>query len=325
MPQHHYSAYGLSLIADTALPNLLPLKDIPDQPDLFIHVSTDGSRSFSQTGLWQPHPRFVSRRPQDHLNEPWLKIWRDEEEHIRLEYGDGVEFIIDSAIKNLWMKVPEQFDVTYAETYLVNQGLGFVLRLKGITCLHASAVVMNGEAVLFCAPSGYGKSTLATYCALKGHPIITDDISPLRVKDGRVFVLPGYPRLRLTPETTEGFFGPDHQLALMAEGWDKYYLPLHDRDSWGKFSLEPFPVKAVYLLASWGDAPEIRPVSSARAFMQLMENAYLSYLMDSAVHIADSVVLSQLVMSSPVRQIDNFPGLPHLDLTYRAILDDLGE
>jgi hypothetical protein len=317
----HYTAYGLTIAADLPLPNLRPLAEAPTSVDVSI-LSRAAPPAVS---AWQPHPRFVSRRPQDQNGSAWLTIWTDERGGCtRLRYGDGVEFIIAPDARTLWMHIPPHFSTAYAETYLLNQGFGFIMRLRGQTCLHASAVCIDGEAVLFSAPSGYGKSTLAAYFALRHqHPVITDDIAPLFVQGDAVWVKPGYPRLRLTPESAEAFFGRDHALQLTAEDWDKFYLPLHDAPEAGHFSTQPLRVRAVYLLRTWGDQPTIAPLAPAGALRLLMDNTYLNYLMDKTVYAADFAVISHLSSSAAVRAIDGYPGLAQLDLTYRAIMDDL--
>ena len=46
---------------------------------------------------------------------------------------------------------------------------------RGDLMLHASAVVARGRAVLFCGPSGRGKSTLALVLAREGLPVLAED------------------------------------------------------------------------------------------------------------------------------------------------------
>jgi hypothetical protein len=82
-----------------------------------------------------------------------------------------------------------------------------VLALQGVFCLHASAVLIKGRAVLFIGESGVGKSSLATY----GEQIgawrrVSDDVTAA-AKD--FDVLPHFPQLKLPPEAQAGLDVPE--------------------------------------------------------------------------------------------------------------------
>ncbi|NIO13431.1 MAG: serine/threonine protein kinase, partial [Gammaproteobacteria bacterium] len=85
--------------------------------------------------------------------------------------------------------------------------LGFVLRLRGVLSLHASVIDINGEAVGFMGAAGAGKSTLAAAFAKKGFAVMSDDILALKPGDSAPFAQPGYPRLRLWPDSAVVLFG----------------------------------------------------------------------------------------------------------------------
>jgi hypothetical protein len=81
-------------------------------------------------------------------------------------------------------------------------GLITALALRDRWCLHASAVVCEGEAVLFVGDSGAGKSTLAREiaAACPGWSRLTDDLTPVELAGGRLAVRPDFPQLKLAPE-----------------------------------------------------------------------------------------------------------------------------
>lgn len=79
--------------------------------------------------------------------------------------------------------------------FLTGTTFGILLHQRGLVVLHASGVVVSGQAVLFMGPSGAGKSTLATALAQRGYPLVTDDFCvvgadgagrPLVHPDGRL-------------------------------------------------------------------------------------------------------------------------------------------
>jgi hypothetical protein len=68
---------------------------------------------------------------------------------------------------------------------------------NSIYCLHASAVLINGQAIAFVGESGQGKSTLAHYLSQTWQRL-GDDILPIGVGDNAgIFTHPHFPQLKL--------------------------------------------------------------------------------------------------------------------------------
>jgi len=84
-----------------------------------------------------------------------------------------------------------------AATYLLGPVLGLLLRLRGVTCLHASAVALADRAIAFVGSEGAGKSTTAALLARKGLAIISDDVVALVERDALFTFIPAYPYLSL--------------------------------------------------------------------------------------------------------------------------------
>ena len=101
------------------------------------------------------------------------------------------DLVISSAdYHTLPLQPPTGADPAVAD--YVNSGALFGRRLisYGGLVLHACAVVHDGKAYLFAAPSGTGKSTHARlWCAaLAGSYILNDDKPAIRILDGRAYV-----------------------------------------------------------------------------------------------------------------------------------------
>jgi len=77
--------------------------------------------------------------------------------------------------------------------------MSLVLRQRGWLPLHASAIELEGRALLFMGKSGAGKSTLAAAFETGGHPLLADDVVGIRNNRGRNMALPGFRRVRLDP------------------------------------------------------------------------------------------------------------------------------
>ena len=101
----------------------------------------------------------------------------------------------------------------------------FYLHLEGVhLCIHAGVVELEGQAVILCAPSTGGKSTLTDLFVRKGHRLVTDDKAALFLREGEVFAIPSHPYHR-----------PYRQFETLGQ-------------LSGRFDPAPLPVSALYEL-----------------------------------------------------------------------------
>lgn len=82
---------------------------------------------------------------------------------------------------------------------VLGPALVLALARQDVWCLHASAVEMEGRAILFLGRSGAGKSTLAHRLASNGvvSRRLADDVVPVAVAGGTLWCLPHFPQLKL--------------------------------------------------------------------------------------------------------------------------------
>jgi len=179
--------------------------------------------------------------------------------------------------------------------------LGFVLRLRGVTCLHASAIAIDGVAIALAGVAGAGKSTAAAQFASMGYPILSDDIVMLQ-ESGSGFCVPPAPvRLRLWPASVEHFYGCADALPRLTSSWEKRYLDL--RDAGQHVESAPLPLAAVYLLNDpQNTADDIEEVAPSAAMMQLLANVYVNYMLDDRFRGTDFARISKLVNTVTIRQ-----------------------
>lgn len=148
--------------------------------------------------------------------------------------------------------------------WVMGSGWGTICYQRGILIVHASAVEVSGSAMLFCARSGGGKSTLAAQLGASGFPLVSDDLCRIDLSaQGPPVVFPAAPRLKLWTDALG-------KLGLSQESME----PDHLRE--GKFHLSragqgvagALPVGGIYLL-EWGE-PAIRQIFGLAAFRRFL-------------------------------------------------------
>jgi hypothetical protein len=219
-------------------------------------------------------------------------------------YSDDVRFAVERHGREVWGEWPDNYSLEDACTYLLGPVIGFVLRLRGVTCLHASAVAIDEQAIALVGPPGAGKSTTAAAFARCGFSVIADDVVAL-MQDGESFhVQPGYPRLNLWSDSVYALFGSGKSLPRIAPTWDKRYLTLGDNGL--GFSASSLPLRAIYLLGAREAAlaaPVIDDIARSNALRELVTNTYVNYLLDRDLRSQEFDMLTRLVVRIPIRWV----------------------
>lgn len=212
--------------------------------------------------------------------------------------------------------------------YLVEiQLLGMVfavwLERRGSPTLHASAVVVGGQAVAFLATKGGGKTTAGLGLIAAGHALLADDLLALRPTDSAVFAQPGYPMLRLWPEQAEHLVGGYADLPLVHPSFFKRRLTVEG--DVGRFHPAPAPLARIYLprRAAGGEMAMTR-VRSTDAVIAMIQHSFLR----EAVHglgLAGARLeqFAQVLRSLEVRAIRYPTGYDRLPELAEAVEADL--
>jgi hypothetical protein len=245
--------------------------------------------------------------------------------YLRLLMSDGLECVIDGGGTEIWVDAPGVSDADVAEC-LLGPILGIALRRHGIVCLHASAVEIDGRAVAFAGRQGAGKSTLAALFAMRGCPVIADDLSALIDGGDTMVVQPGAPYLRMRPGAAEASAGRLGRRADLKPSPDRLYLDLDLRAPGYRARSSPLLLGGVYCL-DWssppaGGEPRLEPMTGADAVMSLISDTWATRLLDGLKRAAELDVLARLVNQVPVRRIVQVESQAVLELADR-ILDDV--
>jgi hypothetical protein len=319
-----YPLFGLELHSNLALPEISSIRLAPDRlrdtglpPDSECKIALHLQRAPYETPASRPGQLVES--PSDAsfvesaiytsefhgpLGQPALRIWNvDGGQFWRIEYFDGTQFWFNRGGTEVWGTWPENLTIEDAATYLLGPVLGLLLRMRGSTCLHGSAVSLGDSVVAFVGPQGAGKSTTAAALAQEGCPIVSDDVVALVEVDGEFQVHPAYPYLCLWPESVEALFGSAEALPQFSSAYDKRCLSLHSRNL--AFESRQLPLRAIYV---FGDrrselAPAISAMSAQNSFLALVANAFATNVLEPGLRANEFSTLGRLIPRIPVRQV----------------------
>jgi hypothetical protein len=111
-------------------------------------------------------------------------------------------------------------------TWLNGTVLAYLLQYHGFLVLHASAIVVHGQAVLFCGSSGQGKSTLAATMDQKGYPFLTDDLAVVRFHEQHMELMPMSTGAKLWTDTIAHLGKLSEALQPIGHRPGKFELPI---------------------------------------------------------------------------------------------------
>lgn len=315
------TVYGLGLRVNMPIAGLAGLA-APAQVDVNMTLGSLPPE-LARPSLGDVEEYYASPNRDVH-GQPTLKVFRlFGGEYFRINYRDGTVIVVDAQGENVWAIWPDTATVEDTATYLLGPILGFVLRLRGVICLHASAVAVGDKAIALVGPSGAGKSSTAAAFARLGYPVLSDDVVALSDLGDRFEVRPAYPRVRLWPESVLSLFGSDNALPRITPGWDKRFLDL--RTPGYQFQHVPLPLAAVYFLGGRsGDisVPIVEPVSPRNALIRLVTDTYTNYLLNLAQRAQEFELLGRMVENVPTRQVTPGADFSRIDDLCAAIVAD---
>jgi|SRR5690348_12744407 len=304
-----YGIFGLIFRSNATLPGVVPLS-LPatsTSPDIHLRL---GISPHSELELPTEEEELADVSPfTTETGEPVRRMWRVANGALlRISYFDGTQFWLDCKRENLWATWPGNSSLENTLTYLLGPILGIMLRLRGVTCLHASSVSFGEFAVAFVGWAGSGKSTTAAAFARQGHAVLSDDIVALVEKNGTFHTLPAYPHLCLWPDSVGMLCGSPEALPRFVHDWEKRRLALGIDGT--QFENRALPLGAVYILGERrrDPAPYVESVAAQDALMSLITETYANKMLDRELRAREFTDLGRLVANIPVRRI-----YPHQD------------
>jgi len=301
-----YWVYGLGISSDVEIPAFGPVRRLPGCE---IHFEIGPEPAWVQEVASPPGEIVYSPALRERADSTLTITSLLAGKFLEFRYDDGTRFVMNDSTTRLWAAPGPGLSNEDVFVYLAGPIMGFALRRRERFALHASAVLIGEGAVAFCGEPGSGKSTTAAALALRGNPVMCEDICPLQNLQDRKHVVPAYPRIGLWPDSARRLFAAADTLPLISAGWEKRFLPLDGRLA--SFAESPAPLAAIYLLAPRSDtplAPCIEPLSQRESVLALVQNTYMNYLLSKEQRAAEFDTVANLVT-----EVDCYRVTPHAD------------
>ena len=318
-----YSVFGVTIRSTAPVPGLIPLQASIGNPDIELSLGCSASPLATAHSNHSESVVYTSAYTAP-SGTPALRIFQEQEHGLfHLVYFDGMQFWMDRHGTKLWAAWPSESSAEEAATYILGPVLGLLLRFRGITCLHASAVAINGSVIAFVGSEGAGKSTTAAAFARAGFAAVSDDVVALVERDGDFFVSPSYPHLCLWPESVEMLYGTADALPPFVSNWEKRRLSVANGGA--RFEDGALPLRAIYILDEirGEPGPYVEAVTGQTGLLSLVANSFATNMLDSELRASEFRTLSSLVGKVPLRRLFTSKGhLAPADLC-QAVLHDL--
>lgn len=206
--------------------------------------------------------------------------------------------------------------------FVLSSIMGSLAHQNGFLPLHASAVEMGGECVLFAGSSGNGKSTLAAALYGRGHRLMADDLCAISVDSrGRPMVHPGYRHLKLWADALDELDPSMGELHRVRSEIDKFSVRLTDR-----VGSQALPLRKVFALTPRTSATVEFQEMEGREKLNFIrrETFRLKLVRGFGVRETHFALCSALAKNTPmylVRRPQGFDGLGQLVLHLEERLD----
>ncbi|MFL0770593.1 MAG: hypothetical protein AB8B36_12075 [Prochlorococcus sp.] len=217
-----YSAFGLEITSDLALPEL---STTPNADACADQVSIAASSR-------QDWPALKASKHSTPTVQMSCGDWRLELEGIGW-------FRVHAGLSISWQRWDDSVSDRDLRTFLVGSALGALMIQRGCLVLQGTAMVKEGQAVLLLGSPASGKSTLAWCLHQQGWQLLS---SELTVIDQQGMVWPGMQQLKLWHDAAVELGLEWQQMPLVRRGLKRYSLLPPDL----AVALQPTPLAVIY-------------------------------------------------------------------------------
>ena len=250
MSSYKYQAYNLNFETCLALPQLQT--SLAEKADVKV--------SWGKID-WHPPQQIEGHRCWQIEGKDVYFYWQFSGKYL---LRDGKEIIIDP--------LPEVNSEHIIGLPILGPIMAMLLHQRNYFVLHASGIKIGDRACVFLGCKGQGKSTMAATLYGRGHQLVADDIAAITLDSGgQAILLPGFPQIRLWPDSVTAALGDANPERL-----PEIYPNIAKRacPTFNNFFDQSLPLERIYILGS-GERPQIESLSIQEAIKQLVGNSYI--------------------------------------------------
>ncbi|HUR18784.1 MAG TPA: hypothetical protein VMZ51_07600 [Acidimicrobiales bacterium] len=241
------SCYGFGVTSSVPLQFVRSGSGVPLQ---IAEERLDDPPGSTRVALFTGHPERPFRAELRQVGGE-LRLQVNEEGWFGIDTGSGV------------VTMPPDPDEVHREERLWSYPASLCLRARRDLAVHAAAVEVAGQALVFVAPGGTGKTTLAAAFHQAGYRVLAEDISCCRVTSTPV-LFPGPALLRMRPDSAERM-DLTGTTVVARDQWRSHLSIDGHRRGTG----DPVPIGGVILLKNSEKRDRLTPLEASVAIRNL--------------------------------------------------------
>ncbi|MCC5636918.1 hypothetical protein LC593_13820 [Nostoc sp. CHAB 5844] len=241
-----YKAYDLNIRSDFPLHELLQGEN---KTDIYIEKGKLNPPYLEPTSIQRQgiEALFSGNTQEAYIKWPGVAT---------LLAKNGTTLIVDSD--------SDEIDPQLLNLYILSEALGLILYQRGLFLIHASAVKIGEQVVIFAGCPGAGKSTTAAAFAQCGYTVLGDDMVAISLNStGKAMVYPAFPQIKIWPATVQGLGYKQSSLSPLFSGSRKRIIQNKE-----KFPDKAFSLAHIFIIEE-GVEFKITKMLGTEAFLAL--------------------------------------------------------